>query len=142
MPSRRTSLIAFATICSLMSVKSSADDGIGSFDGAVWRFTMDPVGRGQKMGGVFRVKNNALFQKENPEDKEFKRSIGTNHPKDKHNTRMVFTGLMTGAPKKGVVEENLKGAAALKMEEAGKWSGRFIAEDGRHYRFYCTRIQE
>ncbi len=142
MLSRRISLIAFAMICGLMSMNAIADDGIGSFDGAVWRFTMDPVGRGKKMGGLFRVKNNALFQKEGPDDKEFKRSVGSNHPKDRTNTRMVFTGLRTGAPKQGVIEENLKGVVALKKEENGHWTGRFIAEDGKHYDFSCTRIQE
>lgn len=141
MLTRQLALVACALVfaCTAPVV---AQDGVGTVDGAIWRFSMEPLGQGQKMGGMFRVKNNGVFQKDKEDDKVWKRSVGMNHPKDKSKTRMVFTGLKTGAPKKGVIEENLKGVAMLEFQEFGHWKGRFIAEDGRHYRFSCTRVQE
>ncbi len=131
-----------------------------SFEGAVWRFSMTPkVRQKEKMGGVFRVNNYEVFQKEKPDDEAFSKQVGKIEPNGKK-TRIEFhdAKAFEGRPGSGPSAKpgsgdgglgagrgrrtELKGTAALKMEKFGEWSGLFIDSEGNHWDFKCSRIQE
>ncbi len=111
------------------------------FEGAVWKFTMTPKTRGLKiLKGQFRVSNNRLFQKTMPSSTDFDKLVGTNAPRGKKTT-ITFADLRA-ADKNKNWHHGIKGKVLLTMDRFGKWSGRLIDSQGRHWAFGCTRVQE
>lgn len=150
------SLYLIAAVFSFLSVTQhvrAADLGI--FKGAVWRFTLEPKNKQlDKLNGGFRVHNGVLYQRDNPRDSKSKgHVVGTETlvkkrgPKGAKRTRLNFTDLRAVSMKKNFKGERspqtgIKGSVFIQKNKFGKWSGIFIAADGRHWKFNCTRIRE
>ena len=115
------------------------------FEGAVWRFRITPKSpRSEERHGAFRVSNDQIFQKETPADKDFRKQVGTNHPKGEK-TRMKVTDFRTFVKSEngGAGSQNrMSGTVLLSMNKFGEWSGRFIDSEGHHWEFKCSRIAE
>jgi hypothetical protein len=141
-PSRAVQ-IATCLICLAASGPTfgQAKKDAGKFDGAVWTFQMTPKVPGlQPLRGAFRVSNHVLYQKETPEDPDFTKQVGKNHPRGSK-TRVEFKDLRAFV-RKGVVHEGLSGNVLLTIDRFGEWSGTFIDSQGRHWGFKCSRVQE
>ncbi len=116
----------------------------GKVDGAIWKFTMTPKTAGlEAVNGRYRVSGMTLYQKENPDDQQFKRVVGKKvaGKKGEHKVGIVFSDFRARI-ERGSPPVQLNGSAWLKAEKREKWSGTFIDSDGRHWDFQCERIFE
>ena len=131
-----------------------AAEDIGAFEGALWRFTLEPKNQQQeKLGGMFRVSKGVLYQKENPRATEIDQVAGSETlvkrkgPNGARLSRLNFTNLRAFSTKKNFdgdrnAKEGIQGSVFMHQEKFGKWSGAFVAADGRHWTFSCTRVRE
>lgn len=118
--------------------RATAQDTI---DGAVWRFEMtNKTNPGRKFNGRYRVSDHVLYQKDSPEDAEYAKRVGTNHPNGKRTQFEVedFRVLIPGQK----AQLRIKGTARLVMVKFGEWEGVFIDGRGVNWDFKAFRIIE
>ena len=111
-------------------------------DGALWKFEMQPVQKGPAVRrGQFRVKGKFLYQKTKPDSKEFDKVIGEKVSGVRGVTRLRIDDLRARSKGNGL-QSGIKGNLELKIDEKGKWSGKFVDSEGTHWRTTCERFQE
>jgi hypothetical protein len=132
-------LLAAVLVATIAPDTAQAQEG-DSFEGAVWNFTMTPKGKGRTLKGRFRVSNRVIYQKEKPDDEEFSKQVGTNHPR-RGRTRIVFSELRAFDADR-MPRTDIKGTARLTNDKLGAWSGLITDGEGRNWDFKCTRVKE
>lgn len=133
---------------------SAHAEDLGMFEGAVWRFKLTPKNQQlTTMAGLFRVHNGVLYQKSSPGPDAEEKVVGSETLIKRRNkegsrlTRLNFTDLHARSEKKDfkgnrVPQPGIKGTVLMHQDRFGKWTGAFIAEDGRHWNFSCQRVRE
>jgi len=117
-------------------------------EGAVWRMHLTSRARkGLERLAIFRVSDGKIYQKValKPEVKE--EEVGRDEAKGKfgektvlnfENLRVFEPGERRG-PRGG---EKVKGTARINKDEFGKYHGRMVDGDGRHWDLTLTRFKE
>lgn len=147
-------LLLIVTLLLLTTTEVSHAEDLGAFEGAVWRFSLTPKNpQIQELRGVFRVHDGVIYQWVDPKVRDTEKVAGSETavrtpgaPKAKR-TRLEFTNLRAFSVKRTPGGERdftsgMQGTVLMRMEKPGKWSGAFIAKDGRHWKFSCMRIRE
>jgi hypothetical protein len=148
-----------AACCVVAAVLAGAVPGRPAFgddtdkvDGAIWRFSLKRTASrtSETRIGAFRVYGMDLYQPTKPgrvprgadwrkiDSEVVGKKVAQRSSKGK--TALSFDKLRTRSD--GTIHDPMKGKAVLEFDEAGKWHGRFIDSDGRHWDFNAERVQE
>lgn len=153
--SRSGSLLAYILICCLsfavfavaLPHSAAAQDDIGSWDGALWRFELTPRPGNRHKGnlvGRFRVAGLKIYQSEGRDDKELTKEVGESVPgpgKRPTKTTVTVEDFRARNDKKELVK-GIKGIARLERIDKDNNRGEFIDKDGFKWTMKCIRVQE
>lgn len=115
-------------------------------EGAMWRMRMTSRARkGLVRGTAFRVSNGQIYQRIEPKPDAEEEVVGRDEAKGKfrETTVLNFENLRVfelGAGRKP--PERISGTARINKDEFGKYHGRLIDGEGRHWDVSLTRFKE
>lgn len=147
LPLKSSLVMAIACLCVCGGPQVAFGQAGDKVEGAIWRFSMKPkVEKLKPLRGRFRLHNNRIYQKADPNEKEFNKLVGTSiqGPKKKRDApkaKVTFTDLRA-VDKQLNSHTGIKGTVLMKMEKPGVGTGTLVDSEGRHWDFRCTRIQE
>ena len=130
-----------------------ADDGLGVWDGALWRVKLTPeqvrrpkAADAVPMSAIYRVEKLVLYQSEGPNDKKKGREIGKSMPvkgaKEPTINVEFHEFLVNNKEHKLHVKISGKALKLKKVPKEQQWEGLFVDSDGWHWDMKLTRIQE
>ena len=138
-----TLLTILMGLCILTGPTSAQGQAGNKVDGAIWRFTMTPKFQGaKKMGGKYRVLNNRIYQKADPNADKFSKQVGSNTPKTKKRKAVLTFTDLRALDKQKNWHNGIKAKIIIKQKKPGVGVGTMVDSEGRHWDFRCTRIQE
>jgi hypothetical protein len=139
--------IAVLLVHSAFIGSARCQEGIGVWDGALWRFEMIPRAGNPAVSsyrGLFRISDLKVYQAENQDDKELKKQVGVSKPEriPKPNRTQLQLTDFRAVDRTRKIHTGMKGVAVLNRESSDKCSGNFTTQDGYKWELKCTRVRE